>query len=108
MPKQSPSLATRAVDERGFFTPQWVRFFTDLITPPKSVVAFVLGASPASVKPSESGHLIITGGTVSSVKLLRGGTLLNLPGTSGLFPVSYGDELIITYTIAPTVQFIPG
>lgn len=108
MPKQSPSLATPAVDERGYFTQQWVRFFTGLIAPPKAFTAFTLGLSPASVMPSEAGNLLISGGTVSSVKLRRGGSMLTLPGTSGLYPVSNGDEIIVTYTVAPTVQFIPS
>lgn len=108
MSKQSPSLAAPAVTDRGFFTPQWVRFFTDLIAPPKAFTSFALGLSPATVQPSMAGHLLISGGTVSAVNLRRGAATVTLPGTSGMYPVSDGDEVVITYTVVPTVQFIPG
>lgn len=108
MAKQSPSLATPAVDDKGFFTAQWVRFFTGLIAPERKFRALPVPASPGTVTSPDNGNLLISAGTVSSIKLRRGGVLLTLPGTSGLYPVSDGDEIVVTYTVAPAVTFIPG
>ena len=86
----------------------WYRFFQGSfqgIAPgPESAVA--LPASPALYTAPSKGFVIVSGGTVSAIQFTRIGTYL-LPVTSGVLPVSKGDMLTITYTVLPTVVFVP-
>jgi hypothetical protein len=87
-----------------------------LSTPaPKPTVSVALTGSPFTYKATSPGALSITGGTVSKVTITDLGvtTTQFAPGTttnatSGIFAVETGDTLVITYTVAPTVNFIPS
>jgi hypothetical protein len=66
------------------------------------------GASPYTYKAPFAGSVAVTGGTVSAIAILRQGTTVATGLTTGVFPVSRGDSLVITYSSLPTVTFIPG
>lgn len=65
------------------------------------------GASPATVTANRDGQLIVRGGTVSQIDYVRNGVASQIGVTAGLFPLLVGDGIRITYTVAPTVVFIP-
>lgn len=69
------------------------------------------GASPFTYTASGRGFLIVQGGTVSLVQWLgtsRGSTAPRSTGvTQGCFPMSQGDQLIITYSVIPTLAWVP-
>lgn len=65
------------------------------------------GASPATVTANRDGQLIVRGGTVSQIDYVRNGVATTIGVTAGLFPLLVGDGIRITYTVAPTVTFIP-
>lgn len=65
------------------------------------------GASPATFTANRDGNLIVRAGTVSLIEYLRNGGATTLGLTAGLFPLLVGDGIRITYTVAPTVTFIP-
>jgi hypothetical protein len=74
-----------------------------------SVQAQTVGASPVTITAPGNGAMIVNAGTVSSIVFSRDGTNNYTTGqTSGVIPVFKGDTLTITYTVAPTVSFIPA
>lgn len=69
--------------------------------------AIVVGASPYTYTSPQNGVVVVSGGTVSLVQLGRAGTFLATGLLTGVIPVSAGDQVKITYTLAPTVTFLP-
>lgn len=63
--------------------------------------------SPYSYKVSASGSVAISAGTVSLIEIGRAGTFVNAGVTAGVVPVSASDIVRVTYTVAPTMTFIP-
>lgn len=73
------------------------------------------GATPASITPGASpftytasavGHVLING-TVTGLSLIRGATTLTLPLTTPLVPLDNGDAVKVTYSITPTMTWVP-
>lgn len=93
-------------DGKGIST-AYQRFFNSLpgVGKPAAIVPIAMTGSPFQYLASEPGFLSISGGTVSATVLTRNGTAIN-PGNPA--PVSNGDVVTITYTVAPTVNFIPS
>jgi hypothetical protein len=95
---------------KGNISKAWYGFFSGLRTGqsfalPSMVVA---SGSPFSYKASAGGTLIIQGGSVSMVSFTRDGVSnFNTGQTQGMFPVSQGDTLIITYSGTPNLTFVP-
>jgi hypothetical protein len=86
----------------------WYAFFQNIYkgSPPSSESTLTLGASPWSYQATAKGFAIIKGGTVSAVQFGR--TQTTLTGqTQGIFPLSQGDTLTITYSVVPTVTWVP-
>ena len=95
---------------KGKTTTPWYRFFQGLYkgTPPATEVAVTPGASPFKFTTNQRGFLIVQGGTVSLVQFSRGGVTNHTTGvTSGNFPLSAGDSLVITYSSTPNLTFVP-
>lgn len=77
-------------------------------TPTEAASSPIVTASPYSYSdPIRDGLLVVSGGTVSLIEYGRRGVFTALGITSGLIPVRSGDVVRITYTVAPTVRFIP-
>lgn len=68
--------------------------------------AVTLAASPAAVVARDPGTLAIKGGTLSALAFARNGVAIPLD-MAALVPVEAGDTITITYSVAPTVHFIP-
>lgn len=103
-----PNQRVPIAKEGGIVNEAWSRFFQGLVSPPSQVEPVTVGASPFDFTSSEPGSLVVRAGTVSAISLVRGGSALALGVTSGLIPVGIDDTIRITYTVAPTVTFIPG
>jgi hypothetical protein len=95
---------------KGTTNAGWYRFFTGILqgqatgTPQAQTV----GISPFSFVAPSGGTAILTGGTVSNVSFSRDGDTSYVTGqTSGMFTMSQGDSLIITFSQLPTLTFIP-
>lgn len=69
--------------------------------------AVTVGASPFTFTAPFNGALAVAAGTVSAIALIRQGTSVPTGVTAGLIPVSRLDQVQITYTVAPTVNFLP-
>lgn len=92
--------------------PRWRRWFQDVwasinaIALPLPTLSAV-GASPFTYQFQQagSGTLLITGGTVSLVEWSRDNTTWHSVAVASpaIIPLSQGDYVRITYTVAPTV-----
>lgn len=72
------------------------------------IAAVTPGASPYTYTAPAAGSVVITGGTVSAIQLKRGTTTITVASASpAVVPVSAGDQVITTYTAAPTMSFVP-
>ena len=84
---------------------RWIQA-TEQGVPPGAEIPITVGASPFTYTASQKGFVLLTGGTVSLVHIAR--TTSNATGlTTGIFPLSAGDQLIVTYSGKPTMTFVP-
>lgn len=86
-----------------FASIQYLQQFTQ---PPPPFKNIVVDGSPFSYTAVEPGYIIVNGGTVSAIHLLRGRDDLNLTGQK-IIPVSIKDTVVVTYSVLPTITFIP-
>lgn len=66
-----------------------------------------VGASPFTYTAPANGTVIVNGGTVSIVAFVRDGNVVGTGVTAGMFPVSIGDAIRVTYSATPNVRFVP-
>lgn len=94
--------------KNGNTTSVWYRFFQGLYSgiPPNPESAISIGGSPFIYTAPSKGFVILSGGSVSAVQFTRAMTTLT-GQIAGLFPVSQGDQLTITYSGLPTAVFVP-
>lgn len=65
------------------------------------------GASPYAYRTQQEGTLSVVGGTISAISLTRAGVSVSLAVSTPMIPLSPGDAVTITYTVAPTLKLIP-
>lgn len=86
-------------------------FLSDMVFSVESygspIQSITAGASPYAYAAPHHGSVSIQGGTVSAVTLTRQGTAVTLGLTAGIVPVATGDTVTVTYSVAPTMKFIP-
>lgn len=83
-------------------------FFTPVSVLNATQIAPTVGASPWAYTVPTYGNLVIQAGTVSAVTITRAGqSAVNIGVAAGMFFVQAGDVVTITYSVAPTVTFIP-
>ena len=105
MPTYSEALQTANTTTRGWYT-----FWLGLLQgqPVGAPISIVPGVSPFSYVAPVGGTVIVTGGTVSKIEVSRDGVTFFVTGqTSGMFPLSMGDTLRVTYSVVPTATFLP-
>jgi hypothetical protein len=73
-----------------------------------AIAAVTVTASPFSYTAQAAGFVVISGGTVSAVTLKRGTpAAISVGETAGIVPVSAGDIVAVTYSVLPTMSFVP-
>lgn len=92
--------------QNGNFTTPWILWLGQFASQPGAPVPVTPTGSPFRYTASGSGSLSISGGTVSARTLIRGG--VSVPMGSSLIPMSNGDVATVTYSVAPTLYFVPG
>lgn len=105
-----PNAGEPFVDQNSKPTVPWFRFFERMFDKPPSESGITLTGSPFLTRATQDGFVIVEGGTVSLIELLRGSSVITtyaLGATAGQFVVKNGDAIQITYTVAPTVTFFP-
>lgn len=73
-----------------------------------AIITLTAGASPYTYTALANGVVIVNGGTVSLIAFVRDGTVVGTGVTAGMFPVSIGDGIRVTYSVAPTMRFVPA
>ena len=95
----------------GVTSKDWYFFFVGLFRglAPAFESGVVVGASPFAYVAPVRGSVIVSGGTVSLIRFSRdGSSFYDVGATSGMFPLNAADRLEITYSVAPTVTFVPS
>ncbi len=85
----------------------WQRWFNSFTSAAAASAVSSITPSPFSFTANTSGNLLVVGGTVSAITLQRAQTILPTGLTSGFIPMANGDIVTITYSVAPTLNFIP-
>lgn len=105
MPDVGQPLAIKGTTASGWFR-FWQGLWSGTPTGPQSVI--VLQASPFTYTTPNGGSVLVSGGTVTQIKLSRDGANFYVTGqTSGVIPVSQGDQLVVSYSAPPTMVFFP-
>lgn len=105
-----PSPILPAVDpQSGKFASVWYQFLARLaqLTAESPMMATTVGASPFTFKAGTIGNMFVTGGTVSSIVLTRSGVSITCQSNQ-FIPMAAGDQITVTYTVAPTMTFVPS
>ena len=104
-PTYQEPIETNEVTTRGWYS-FWAGLFSGQPTAPVSAIS--VGASPFSYTATVGGSVVINAGTVSQVQVSRDGLTFFTTGmTTGMFPVSQGDILKVTWSVVPTMTLIP-
>lgn len=103
---QPPSM-TAMVDKNGFPTTAWLQFFAALVALPTPIDTQTLGVTPFVYTASHPGHLLVKGGTVSAITIIRGRTTIITGVTSGFVPLCQDDQVSVAFSVTPSVFFFP-
>src|SRR5208282_1085734 len=97
IPKPITMLARSRTD--GRLTREWWRYINSFSEAPPPESRVTLTASPFQYKVTRNGTLLVSGATVSAIKLnSRNSAVVRLLGlTQGMIPVSVGDVVTFTY-----------
>lgn len=89
--------------------PQAIKFFEALGGGElEDANAITVGASPYTYLADSDGVLVVRGGTVSQIAYVRNSGSINLGVIAGPIPLLAADAVTITYTVLPTVTFLPS
>jgi hypothetical protein len=105
LPNFNVPLQTNGITGKDWFF-YWAGLFNGL--PPAAEIAVTPGVSPYVYSAPVKGSVIVNGGTVSAIAFSRNGTTFYTTGqTSGMFTLNAQDRLRVTYTVTPTMTFVP-
>jgi hypothetical protein len=106
LPNFNVPLETKGITSKDWFF-YWANLFSGL--PPGNETALTVGASPFTYVAGVKGSVIVSGGTVSAIEFSRDGTTFyNTGQTAGMFVLNARDSLRVTYTVLPTMTFVPS
>lgn len=105
-----PNVLQNFVDGGKKIINPWIQYLQQFTIPPPAFADITVGTSPFSYEADEPGNLFVSGGAVSSIALTRGAdTIIVAPNTTNprLVPIAIADTVTVTYTVLPTIKFIP-
>ena len=97
--------------KQGITSKDWYFFWANLFTglSPGNETPLTVGASPFTYIAEVKGSVIVNGGTVSAIAFSRDGVTFYTTGqTAGMFMLNARDSLRVTYTVLPTLTFVPS
>lgn len=106
-----PNVVQPFVDKFNRIMQPWMGYLQQFTIPPPPFQSVTVSTSPFSYYADEPGNLFITGGTVSLITLTRGTDTLTIAtstSTPRIIPLAIHDIVEITYTVLPTITFIPS
>lgn len=81
------------------------RELADAYADTQEPVVVAATASPMTYTATSRESLHVSGGTVSSIAFKRGGSTLTAAANQ-FIPLNPGDQVVITYTVAPTITSV--
>lgn len=84
----------------------WYRFLSSIYAKPLPESSLAITASPYTFTAPYIGQIVIVGGTVQLISLVRSTTVAT-GLLAGIFTLGRGDQITVTYTVAPTMTFLP-
>jgi hypothetical protein len=104
-----PSVIQNFVDTLQKIKEPWVQYLSQFTIAPPAFMDITVSASPFSYQAEEPGNIYISGGTVSGITLTRGADTITLSTVRPcLVPVAVADIVTVTYSVLPTIKFIPS
>jgi hypothetical protein len=96
-------------DADALTTSQWYRYWQshDAGLPPSAETVLAPKASPFTYTAPRQGYVIVNGGTVTAIAVSRSGTFYPTGLTAGSFQVSQNDQLRVTFSVIPSMVFLP-
>jgi hypothetical protein len=105
---QPPSDVAPIVDPNtGRVTQVWRAFFSALSGKAAAAVVVPVQGSPAAYTAPDNGSLMLTGGTVTAISIVRGRDPVPVDAGLRALPMSAGDTVIVSFSVAPTLVFLP-
>ena len=98
-------------DKEGYSTPAFFRLISFIRKGFGSgaVLPVTATGSPMTYTSNGAGYLVISGGAVSAVAYSSDAVTFYPTGVvAGFFPMQVGTQLRITFTVLPTLNFVPG
>jgi hypothetical protein len=105
--KPLPSNVVAVLTSNGTFSMPWLYFFQSLVALPPPSQPIIVGTSPFTFTAGDSGSVVIEGGTVNSINIIRGITTIVTGLTGGVIPIRKQDKVVIDYSVAPDLTFLP-
>jgi len=102
-----PSMIAKFVDATGRLLPPWNSYLQQFTQAPAPVINITVGASPFAYTTRIPGQLVISGGTLTGITLTRGTVVLTLATTNRLILMGINDIVTVSYSVLPTIQFLP-
>lgn len=99
------------VDSNRRVVQPWISYLQQFTINPPPFAPITVGISPFGYEAKEPGNVFISGGTVSGITLTRGSdTITVAPSTANprLIPVAVNDIITVTWSVLPTMKFIPS
>ena len=102
-----PSVLQAFVNSAKGIVEPWIQYLQQFTIAPPAFADVIVGTSPFEYQAAEPGNLFISGGTVSLITLTRGTDTITVSPTK-LVPVAVDDIVEVTYSVLPTIKFIPS
>lgn len=105
------STIQRFIDNSGRIIQPWIAYLQQFTIAPPDFISITVGASPFSYVAKEPGNVYASGGTVSDISLKRGVNTISVAANTTnprMIPVGINDTVIVTYTVLPTIKFVPS
>jgi len=106
-----PSVIQDFIDGLKKIKEPWVQYLQQFTIAPPAFMDITVGTSPFQYTSEEPGNLYISGGTSSGITLTRGSdtiTIFTSTAAPRLIPVAVADVVTVTYSVLPTMKFIPS
>lgn len=102
-----PNTMSPFVGKMGKIIAPWIQYLQQFTQAPPTILDIIPDGSPFEYTAKEPGLVAVAGGTVSAIGLTRGLVTISVTGVK-LIPVSINDVVEVTYSVLPTIQFIPS
>lgn len=106
-----PSVLQDFIDQFKRIKEPWVQYLQQFTIAPPAFIDITVGISPFEYQSKEPGNVYISNGIVSEITLTRGADIIMFAFDTlspRMVPVAVDDVVKITYSILPTIKFIPS